>query len=133
MKRNQIALAVILGFGSTLAIADQTQKDKQGAGATSEPSSTYSRTVVKEPRDVAVSPIVSTYWDQNSKDGYMTRDKAVQFKGSDGKPADWDKLDKDKDGRASRAEWLSYHNEAANLSKEHPGSIESGGPGRAGQ
>jgi hypothetical protein len=79
----------------------------------------------------------SDNWTQHSKDGYMTREHAMSFKATDGKPIDWVKLDADADGRISEPEWTAYHGEGtlkSDGSKDFGADERAGGAaGRPGQ
>jgi hypothetical protein len=49
------------------------------------------------------------FWDKHSKDGNLGREDAMKFRSSDGRPIEFERLDMNKDGRVSQAEWISYH------------------------
>jgi hypothetical protein len=107
-----IALAVALAFGSTLAMAESTAQ-KQGA------------TDGSPQGNVAAGE----YWKKHSKQGYMTRDHAMSYKGADNKPIDWKRLNTDADERVSEAEWTAYHNPGATRSD---GTKDAGADDRGG-
>lgn len=83
MKVKQIAVAMGLAFGSSLAMADSDAFAQRG------------------------NP--ESYWSQQSRDGYMTKDLAMKYKDKQGKNLDMTKLDSDKDNKVSEAEWTKYH------------------------
>ena len=107
-----IALAIALAFGSTLAMAETTT---QARGATD-----------GSPKGDAAA---SEYWTKHSKEGYMTRDQAMSYKGADNKPMDWKRLNTDADERVSEAEWTAYHKPGATKSD---GTKDQGTSERAG-
>lgn len=59
------------------------------------------------------------FWDKYSKEGIMSKEDALKYKGPDGKSVDVSKADANGDGKLSAAEWTKYHQ-------------ESGAAGRAG-
>jgi hypothetical protein len=59
------------------------------------------------------------FWDKHSKEGIMSKEDALKYKGADGKSVDVSKADANGDGKLSAAEWTKYHQ-------------ESGAAGRAG-
>lgn len=182
MKGKQIVLAMGLAFGSSLAVAADTQafaqrgnpdafwsqessggymttdqamkyQDKEGKSVDmkkldsdkddkiSEAEWTkYHRVTLTRvaPGVVVVDP--DTFWVKNAKDDHMTRDQAMQYKDRTGRAMDFERLDADKDGRASKPEWTQYHTSnplrsdgARGHGTDDRGSAGAGGPaGRSG-
>lgn len=50
-----------------------------------------------------------SYWTRNAKDGYMSRESSMNYKGSDGRSMEFSQADTDRDGRISEREWRAYH------------------------
>lgn len=114
MKMKNLAVAMALACGSTLAFATDPGTSPEKRGATD-----------GSPKGNAAS----AYWTEHSKGGYMTREQAMNYKGQDDKPIDWGRLNTDTDDRVSEAEWTAYHNEGATKSD---GTKDAGADERAG-
>lgn len=119
MKMKHIAVAVAFAFTSGMAVAaDNTQQQRGVSDGT--------------PKG---NPAATEYWTNHSKEGYMTREQAMSYKGKDGKPMDWKRLNTDTDDRISEAEWTAYHSPGATQSdgsKDHGANDRSGAAGRTG-
>lgn len=86
MKTTAIMLAALLGSAAAVA--------QSGAGAGAGPGD---------------HPGATQHWEKNAKDGYMTREQAMAYKPSNGKPMNFSEADRDGDGRVSQSEWMNYH------------------------
>ena len=79
-----ITLAVCIALGSSVAFA------------------------ANEATTMPTHPSAEDYWTQHQKDGAMSRDDAMQYKGSDGMAIDVKRMDTNGDGRISQDEWKAY-------------------------
>jgi hypothetical protein len=106
----KLAVAIALALGTTLAFA-------AGDAKKVEPSATGDKATTSSPTPQQGQPSARSggdtkagaFWTENARGGYMTKEQAMGYKGADGKPVDFKKLDKDGDGRVSQAEWTNYH------------------------
>jgi hypothetical protein len=80
------------------------------------------------PPSAQIDPLANQFWTQNSREGFLTRDEALGFRGADNNALDWDRLDTDLDGRVSQSEWSTYHSPRATI----PGVDDFGAGGRPG-
>jgi hypothetical protein len=101
----KIAVAIALAMGTTLALAaDDTKKV--------EPKATGDKAVTGSPTpqqgQPAGSDTAGAFWTEHARDGYMTKEQAMKYKGADGKAMDFKKLDADNDGRVSQSEWQKH-------------------------
>ena len=105
----KLAIMAVIALGSGLASA--ADDAKSGGAGTTTPSS---NTAIGKPADKGAADVylASEYWTKHAKDGYMSKDVALQFKGADGKSVDWGRLDADNDGKVSEREWKQYHQTA---------------------
>jgi hypothetical protein len=60
--------------------------------------------------EILISP--TSFGPKNAKDGFLSKEDALKFKGADGKSVDMQKLDVDNDGKISQREWAAYHESA---------------------
>ncbi|MGH8726608.1 MAG: hypothetical protein ACREV9_00285 [Burkholderiales bacterium] len=74
-----------------------------------------------------LDPLASDFWMQNSREGFLTREQALGFRGTNRNAVDWNRLDTDLDGRVSQSEWSTYHSPGS-----IPGSRDFGAGGRPG-
>ncbi|MGH8719693.1 MAG: hypothetical protein ACREV0_12250, partial [Burkholderiales bacterium] len=124
MEMKKLALAIALALGTTLAFAGDDAKKAQPS-ATGDKATTSSPTPQRgEPAGSSVGDgAAGAFWTEHARGGYMTKDEAMKYKGADGKPMDFKKLDKNSDGRVSQSEWTTYHEAFAQ---------KEGGPKEAG-
>lgn len=80
------------------------------------------------PPNAQIDPLASQFWTQNAREGFLTRDQALGFRGVDNSALDWNRLDADLDGRVSQSEWSTYHSPRATI----PGTDNFGAGGRPG-
>jgi hypothetical protein len=122
--RKEIALAVALALGSTLAIAGG---DKAGttSGTTDSPSATTGGA-----SDKANTP--QAFWDKHAKEGSLSKDDAMKFRSADGKPVDFPKLDANSDNKVTQSEWNAYHATAGAAGRTGGDKVKEPGAG-AGQ
>jgi hypothetical protein len=112
--RKEIALAVALALGSTLAIA---AGDKATSETTGSPSATTGGASDKSSLDKVREPgagagqanTPEAFWDKHAKQGTLSKDDAMKFRSADGKPIDFQKLDANNDNKISQSEWNAYH------------------------
>jgi len=102
------------GVGTTGVVPPSGRIGTPGAGTTG----------IVPPAD----PLANQFWTQNSREGFLTRDEALGFRGADNNALDWDRLDTDLDGRVSQSEWSTYHSPRATI----PGVDNFGAGGRPG-
>ncbi|MGH8772823.1 MAG: hypothetical protein ACREV2_16860 [Burkholderiales bacterium] len=129
-----IAVAAALELGSTLAIAaeETTRMDRPGASEGAPYGKAKGHDKQEAKRHEKEAKAHENYWQQHSKDGYMTREQAMAYKGDN--PIDWRKLDADADSRVSRTEWTEYHSALKSDGSKDSGLDErSGAAGRTGQ
>jgi hypothetical protein len=115
MKR-QIALAVALALGSTLAMA---AGDKDKAGTSTGSSATGAGTSAGSPPETVGTPVGTggaasgmtpeAFWSKHAKEGSLSREDAMKYKTPEGKSVEFDRLDTNKDGKVSQSEWNAYH------------------------
>lgn len=51
----------------------------------------------------------TTYWTQNARDGYMSRQSAMGYSPADGRAMDFSRVDTDNGRQISEREWNAYH------------------------
>lgn len=112
MKTKKIAVAIALALGTTLAFAEG---DKAQPSATGDKATTTSPTPQQgQPSGSSAGDSnAGAFWTENARGGYMTKEQAMGYKGADGKPMNFKKLDADSDGKVSQAEWTNYHGGSA--------------------
>ncbi len=74
------------------------------------------------PKGAGDAYLATEFWGKNAKDGYLSKEDAGRFKGSDGKMVNMKMLDMDNDGRVSEREWTSYHQKAGAAGARPEGS-----------
>ncbi|MGH8718904.1 MAG: hypothetical protein ACREV0_08195 [Burkholderiales bacterium] len=116
MKTKSIisATALAVGLVAGCGMFDKTDR-------TAQPQATGGKDVTASPTPERGQPSGSSvgdsntgaFWTENARGGYMTKEQAMGYRGKDGKPMDFKKLDADGDGRVSQAEWTNYHGGSA--------------------
>ena len=102
----KLSMVILIGaFCSSLAIA---------ADKTPAPPAAGDATPVGKPTEKGAGDtyLANEFWAKNAKDGFLSKEDALKFKGADGKSVDMQKLDVDNDGRISQREWAAYHESA---------------------
>jgi len=113
MKR--IAIATALALVSSVALAQTTTGTGQGT------TTSQQRQATPSVANSQLSKNAQDYWKQNSRDGYMSREMTMGYRGADGQPytgpdgkgMDFADIDTDGDGRCSAQEWTAYHSQSS--------------------
>lgn len=116
MSIKSVLIAAIT-LGSAVAFA----ADGSTTGRSTETPSSMGKPTAQGAGDTMMA---KDYWKKHSKEGSMTKEDALQFKGADGKKVSMDKLDTNQDGKVSEQEWTSYNDTA--------GAVGTGNSGKAG-
>lgn len=126
----KIAAAIALALGTTLAFAGDDAKKAQPS-ATGDKATTTSPTPQRgQPAGSSVGDdTAGAFWTEHARGGYMTKEQAMKYKGPDGKPMDFKKMDADGDGRVSQSEWQSH----SSFAQKEGGPKEAGAAGPAGE
>jgi len=99
-------MAILIGVccSSVAVAADETSAQPAAGDATS----------VGKPTEKGAGDtyLANEFWAKNAKDGFLSKEDALKFKGADGKSVDMQKLDVDNDGKISQREWAAYHESA---------------------
>jgi len=122
----KIAAAIALALGTTLAFAGDDAKKAQPS-ATGDKATTTSPTPQRGQPPGSSDDTAGAFWTEHSRGGYMTKEQAMKYKGKDGKPMDFKKLDADSDGRVSQTEWQSH----TSVAQKEGGPKEPGAAGPA--
>lgn len=117
-------IAIALVGLSTVAFAQNQPATGSPGGSTGHTTtSSPGKPVPKGAGDVYMA---KEFWGQNAKGGYLSKEEAAKFKGSDGRSVDMQRLDFDSDGRVSEREWTTYHQTAGAAGINPQGSSSQG-------
>jgi hypothetical protein len=101
-----IAITAALALATSFAVA-QDKKDQVSNRSAA-------------PHNETMPGTAGDYWGKHAKDGYITRDQALNYKPADGKAMDWKRMDADSDGKVSQMEWKNYHGDKVENRSEAP-------------
>ena len=114
MKARLLAIAVAAAFAGGCHFFDRTDSTAQPAATGNKPTTASPTPQRGQPAGSSVGDdTAGAFWTEHARGGYMTKEQAMRYKGADGKPMDFKKLDADADGRVSQAEWESYNRAGA--------------------